>query len=120
MLQQGAVILASVRDPQGANPKVRPLVVVTPTAELSTGAELVTVAITGCFSTPLQDDEVLLPFHPAGNAKSGLRKPCVAKCEWLVKLEQADVVDQKGFIPARELAAILNKIRDLDQAGAGK
>lgn len=114
MLRQGSVIQAKVHDPQGGNPKLRPLVVVTPTAEIVASAPLVAVAVTGTFSAPLAGDEVALPFHPGGLAKSGLRKPCVAKCSWLVTLQAEDVLEIRGFLANERIAAILQRIGKLD------
>jgi mRNA-degrading endonuclease toxin of MazEF toxin-antitoxin module len=113
MLRQGGIIQATVSDPQGGNAKLRPLVIVSPTSDVASAAELVAVAITGRFSEPLATDEVLLPFHPNGQAKSGLRKACVAKCSWLIKIQPADVVKQSGFLGAETLTAILRKVGEL-------
>jgi len=114
VLKQGSIISARVSDLQGGNPKTRPVVVVTPTSEISPQGLFVGVAITGTFSDPLADDEVALPFHPAGTASSGLRKPCVAKCSWMVPLRVTDVIDQKGFLTTERLAAILTRISSLE------
>jgi mRNA-degrading endonuclease toxin of MazEF toxin-antitoxin module len=113
MLKQGSIVRARVVDPQGGNSKLRPLVIVSPTSDINSKETLVAVAITGRFSDPLADDEVALPYHPAGSAASGLRKPCVAKCAWLVELNQADVVEQKGHLSNERLRAILQRITEL-------
>jgi len=110
MLRQGAVIVAWVSDPQGQNPKARPLVVLTPTKEIEASNLIVAVAVTGQFGDPLGPDEVALPYHPGGRAGTGLRKPCVAKCSWLVRIQPADVKERKGFIPSERLVAILNSV----------
>jgi hypothetical protein len=113
MLRQGSVVRARILDPLGDNPKVRPLVIVTQTHEISPNQPLVAVAITGRFSNPLAADEVPLPHHPAGSAKTGLRKPCVAKCSWVVSLRPEDILEQKGFITTDKLTAILKRINQL-------
>ena len=66
-LVQGQIVQAEVCDPEGGNRKRRPLVIVTATSEISDQEPLVAVAVTSRFREPLQDDEVLLPWHPAGN-----------------------------------------------------
>jgi mRNA-degrading endonuclease toxin of MazEF toxin-antitoxin module len=114
MLRQGSVVLASVTDPQGHNPKVRPLVVLTPTPEIAASNALVAVAITGQFANPLAPDEIALPYHPGGRAGTGLRKPCVAKCSSLVTIQSVDVLELKGFVPNERLAAILNSVGRLE------
>jgi mRNA-degrading endonuclease toxin of MazEF toxin-antitoxin module len=113
MLKQGSIVRARVVDPQGGNAKIRPLVIVSPTTEINSKQTLVAVAITGRFADPLAADEVALPYHPSGIATSGLRKPCVAKCAWLVELESEDVVERKGFLSNERLSAILQRISEL-------
>jgi hypothetical protein len=114
VIKQGSIIRALVVDPRGQNPKLRPLVVTTASDEISKERPLVAVAITGALSNPIADDEIRLPFHPRGEASTGLRKPSVAKCSWLVKLQLDAVVEAKGFIPTKVLIQILEKIRQRD------
>jgi mRNA-degrading endonuclease toxin of MazEF toxin-antitoxin module len=113
MLKQGSVVRANVVDPQGGNAKIRSLVIVTATDEIDASGPFVAVAITGKFSDPLASDEAPLPYHPAGKASSGLRKPSVAKCSWLVGLQLADVVDVKGYLSNDRVSAILECIAAL-------
>ena len=75
MLKQGSIIRAWVADPQGSNPKVRPLIIVTPTHEIASAQAIVAVVVTGVFSDPLAAEEVPLPYHPAREASGGLTKP---------------------------------------------
>jgi mRNA-degrading endonuclease toxin of MazEF toxin-antitoxin module len=113
MLKQGSIVRAHVADPQGGNVKVRPFVVVSSTTDIGSTESFVAAAITGRFSDPLAEDEVALPYHPAGVAASGLRKPCVAKCAWLVEFSPADVVEQKGHLSNERLSAVLQRISEL-------
>ena len=109
-VQQGSVIRAWVTDPRDGNPKPRPLVVVSTTSEISRTATFIAVAITGEFSEPLQADEVLLPWHPQGRCKSGLTKPCVAKCSWMRQLLLADVIEVKGHLRGKELDDVVTEV----------
>lgn len=113
MLQQGSVIRALVPDPRGQNPKWRPLVVLTPTAEIENAETIVAVAITGVYSDPLASDEVPLPYHPQGKARTGLRKPCVAKCSWLVTILKTNILDVRGFLSNERLSVLLLKVSEL-------
>ena len=106
-VQQGSVIRAWVTDPRDGNPKPRPLVVISKTSEISQTSVFFAVAITGVFDEPLQDDEVLLPWHPSGKCKSGLVKPCIAKCSWLRQLLVTDVIEVKGHLRGHELDAVV-------------
>jgi hypothetical protein len=112
--KQGSVIRARVFDPQGRNPKVRPLVIVTPTAEIPRAAELVAIAITGEFATPLAPDEVELPYHPGGRAGSGLKKQCVAKCRWQCRIKPVDIIERKGYLGVAKVEEILGKLADIE------
>jgi mRNA-degrading endonuclease toxin of MazEF toxin-antitoxin module len=107
-----------VLDPQGGNPKVRPLVIVTPTAEISNTTPLVAVAITSEFSQPEADDEVAMPFDPRGRVGSGLKVPCVAKCRWQCILTTSEIIERKGYISTDKLTEILNKLADIEAESA--
>jgi hypothetical protein len=111
-LTQGSVVLANVLDPQRQNPKCRPMVVVSSTDEIKEGIPFVCVAITGTFPKPLPADCVLLPYQREGRAKTGLKKPCVAKCGWPVTVTHADIQKCIGVIPGAELSLILEKVKN--------
>jgi hypothetical protein len=59
----GSVVWAEVEDVNGFV-KVRPVAIVTPTAEIAPGKTVRVVAITPRLSSPLPDDHVLLPWDP--------------------------------------------------------
>ena len=116
MLKQGSIVRATVYDPQGRNPKVRPLVIVTTTAEITATEPIAVVAITGTFSNPPADHEIVLPWHRSGTVCTGLRKESVANCRWQEEILKSDVVDDKGrYIPNRHLAMILEQIEKIGQ-----
>jgi len=112
-LAQGQIVQAEVCDPQGGNRKLRPLVIVTATSEITAQEPLVAVAVTSRFREPLEDDEVLLPWYPAGNVRTKLRKPCVAKCSWLCQLAVTDVVGQRGIVPREQMQEIIARVKTL-------
>jgi mRNA-degrading endonuclease toxin of MazEF toxin-antitoxin module len=103
------------RRPTGSESKARPLLVVSSDAEIAAGSKLICVAITGQFREPLADDEVALPFHPAGAASSGLTKPSVAKCSWAVTIDKSNVMEHKGFVSKERLTAVLLTIAELER-----
>lgn len=115
MVSQGSVIRAWVHDPQGGNPKFRPLVVITPSHEISDSGDVAVVAITGVFPDPPNDDEIVLPFHPGGQARSGLTKRCVAKCLWQEVVRLDDGYELKGHLPTHKVSEILEKIAGLSR-----
>jgi hypothetical protein len=69
--QLGSVIWAELEDANGFS-KVRPAVVVTPTAEVAVAGSVRVVAITTRLPDPLPADHVLLPWHRDGKTRSGL------------------------------------------------
>jgi hypothetical protein len=93
-----------------ANPKVRPLVIVTANSEIRQSSQIVAVAITGDFDDPLTPDEIALPWHPQGTSRTRLTKPCVAKCNWLCEVKTEDVIEVRGHVPAAQLQAILTRL----------
>jgi len=74
-LQLGSVVWAELEDPNGYR-KVRPGVVVTPTADIHAGKPVRVVAITTRLPNPLPDDYVLLPW----DAREGSLGPEAPVC----------------------------------------
>jgi mRNA-degrading endonuclease toxin of MazEF toxin-antitoxin module len=107
-MQQGTIVIASVPDPAGGNPKERPLVVISSTVDVEAGKPVVAAAISTQFAEPLAPTEVRLPFHPKGSARTGLTKPCVAKCNWLCTLQQSAVRATRGYVSGKVLKSILS------------
>ena len=115
-LGRGRIVLAEVTDRQGHNRKPRPLVIVTPAEEIQEGGRFVGVAVSTTFSHPVPDDCVELPYHPAGQSKTGLRRPSVAVCSWREALTHADVIRDIGRVPDQQMYAILEKVKQLGVA----
>jgi mRNA-degrading endonuclease toxin of MazEF toxin-antitoxin module len=109
--RRGEIVLAEVTDPQGQNRKPRPLIILTPTEEIREGERFVAVAVSSTFPHPVPNDCVELPYHPAGQSRTRLRKPSVAVCSWLVPLIHSDVIRSIGWVPDQHLLAILEKVK---------
>jgi len=109
-LQQGSIVWAEVPDQAGVNPKCRPLVIVTPTHEIDTSTEIVGVAATGIFSTPLDKNRIELPWKHGGHPKTGLYKPCVVVCNWLVVIDKSKIQGVGGTVPTGILEQIIAKL----------
>jgi mRNA-degrading endonuclease toxin of MazEF toxin-antitoxin module len=107
---QGWVVLAELLDPQNRNPKIRPVVVTTPTEEIKPGIPFWGVAITGTLPKSLTPELIVLPFHPDGACRTGLKKKCAAKCDWLVELRHESIVRRIGHVPDDALAKITQYI----------
>jgi mRNA-degrading endonuclease toxin of MazEF toxin-antitoxin module len=106
------LLVADVLDHNGQNPTTRPIIVVTPDVEIAEGGDLFGVAVSGTFPDPLPADAVKLPWHRHGHPRTGLDKPAVAVCGWIVPIDPARIVRPKGFVPSkqiREIAEILSR-----------
>jgi mRNA-degrading endonuclease toxin of MazEF toxin-antitoxin module len=110
-LGRGRIVLAEVPDPNGQNPKARPLVIVTATEEIQEGKPFVGVAVSTTIPHPVPDDCVELPYHHAGHPRTGLRKRCVAVCTWRHALTHEDVIRDLGRVPDQQMFEILEKVQ---------
>jgi hypothetical protein len=88
---------------------------VSPTEEIREGEPFVAVAVSTRITHPLPDDCVELPYHPAGQAKTGLRRRSVAVCTWLERLTHAHIIQKIGHVPDEKMLVILSKVKS--QAG---
>ncbi len=105
-LRYGAIIRATVADPNGQNPKNRPLVVLTAMDELVDGEPFVAVAISTSVAGSDASVCVRLPWSRPKHPRTGLSADCVVVCNWLVELEVAAVESVIGAANAAEMQAI--------------
>jgi hypothetical protein len=68
------------------------------------------VAVTGEFDYPLPSVSIELPYSRA-NCKTGLNKPSIAKCDWIVQVFEANVIKRMGFIPSSHLLSIIEEVQ---------
>jgi mRNA-degrading endonuclease toxin of MazEF toxin-antitoxin module len=106
----GQVVWVAIADHNGIR-KTRPAVVVTPNDDIDATGLADVVAITSTLQMPLADDHVLLPWHPQGHPRTGLKRKCAAVCSWVVQVSVDDVETVAGSITGATLAEILRKIR---------
>jgi len=107
------VLISALLDPQGRNPKDRPAIIITPTAEIDPSLPLQVIAVTTFLPDPLPDDHVLLPWQQPRHPRTGLNKRCAAVCSWLARVDESRVIRSVGFVPDRplvEIAAILARL----------
>ncbi len=110
-LVAGLVVRAEVADPQGRNPKSRPLVLLTGDSDTPADAPFIAVAITGTLPKPLPEHYVLLPWHRSGHPQTGLKKKCAAACNWFTNVVRSSSVQVMGRVPDKVFAAILESVR---------
>ncbi|MBI1902998.1 MAG: type II toxin-antitoxin system PemK/MazF family toxin [Planctomycetia bacterium] len=114
MLQRGEIVVIKVSDPSGANPKSRPVVIVSAPEPNASNLQYVGVAISTSIENPCPEHHVPLPWHAKGRARTGLTRPCVAKCDWRVFVDPADVERSIGTVPGHVMLKIIEEIRRLD------
>jgi PemK-like, MazF-like toxin of type II toxin-antitoxin system len=107
--QLGSVVWAELADANGFR-KVRPAVIISPTADVLVGKPLRVAAITTRLPDPLPQDYVLLPWDRQGKARSGLRRKCAAVATWLAEIPVKDVQQVVGVLPATAVGELLAKI----------
>ena len=90
-LEQGRIVRVETVDPEGRNPKKRPVVIVTPTEEIKSDGTLVCVAITAEIPDVPSADHVVLPYHRNRHPRTGLKKRCAAMCSWLFQITETDI-----------------------------
>lgn len=110
---RGRIIWAEVPDPQGRNPKSRPLVILTPTDAIDPARVVQCVAITTRLDVAPAEVQVELPWHAQGHPRTGLKERCAAVCTWLVEVPLAGIESYAGTVPARQLLQILTKVGEL-------
>lgn len=114
-IQQGRIVWAEVLDPQGRNPKRRPAVVLTPTAEIRAEGDVVVAALSTQTELSPPGVSVELPWHRDGHPRTKLNRRNVVVCTWLVTLPVASIQpdDTGGLVPFAEMARVLEIVRSL-------
>ena len=68
-LQQGRIVWVELLDPQGRNPKRRPAVVLTPTAEIHADGDVIVAALSSQIDQSPPDVSVEVPWHRDGHPR---------------------------------------------------
>ena len=105
--QPGTIVWMQVTDPNGRNPKTRPLILVSP---LDENGNHDAVAVSSQVDLFREDCCVFLPWNHGGHIKTQLSKKCIARCDWMVKLKPSDVARVGGIVPQQTLIKILARI----------
>lgn len=109
--RRGTILLVSqVPDPNGLNHKDRHVVLLN---DLDSADNMFSgVAVTGTFDHPLPATSVSLSWHRQGRGQTGLNKPSVADCTWIVTATPDDIILKRGSAPARDLLTILEQVQN--------
>jgi mRNA-degrading endonuclease toxin of MazEF toxin-antitoxin module len=101
---QGTLVWATMLDPQGGNPKCRPAVILNDGHK--PGEQLVVAAVTTTFANPPPTNMVELPCDSA----TKLKYRSAVVCDWLVVLDEADIVSIGGRISRPLMEKVLNAL----------
>jgi mRNA-degrading endonuclease toxin of MazEF toxin-antitoxin module len=112
--ERGRIVWVELPDPQGRNPKCRPVVILTANEEIQLGESLVGAAISTTFDPSHSKEHVELPWHRSGHPKTGLNKRSVAVCNWLIEFEEAAIQEFAGVVPGKKLIEILQKVAAME------
>ena len=108
-LQLGNVVWAELEDANGYR-RVRPVAVVTPTADIDAGQPVRVVAITTRLPDPLPEDHVVLPWDRQGKARSGSRRRCAALAGWQAGIAVGDLQQVLGNLSPPVIRELLGKV----------
>jgi mRNA-degrading endonuclease toxin of MazEF toxin-antitoxin module len=119
-IQQGRIIWVELLDPQGRNPKRRPAVILTPTAEIRSDGEVVVAALSSQIDQSPADVSVEVPWHHNSHPRTKLNKRNVVVCSWLATLPVASIQpnDIGGVVPFAQMARVLEIVRTLETDSA--
>lgn len=113
-LSQGRIVWATLPDSRGGNPKTRPAVILTRTADIDPTGDVQLAAVTTLVGQAPFAETVELPFVAGtGHPETKLKKPCEVVCSWLVSVPTASVQDSGGYLPPAVLAEVLAKVQRL-------
>jgi len=112
---QGQIVWVRVSDQAGRNPKTRPAVILTATDEISDDEPIVVVAVSTRFDRPLPDNKIELPWHRDRHPVTGLRRRCVAVCDWLVEIRPSAIEDVAGTVPPAKMRQIISRVKRAGQ-----
>ncbi len=122
-LCRGRIVWVELLDPQGRNPKCRPVVIVSPDTDIREDGHVWVVAITTQLDEAPAEVQVELPWERRGHPRTKLRERCAAVCSWMVRVSVASIQEYAGTVPGRQLLDILTRIKppeSPDDSSAGK
>ncbi len=110
--QFGQIVTAYISDGEGRT-KDRPALIVSHDDDNDAGLDLFVIAITGSIDESRPIYHVPLHGGTIRDAKSGLSKPSVAKCNWFRKIKQSRVLGSYGFLDEDLLETIVERFLEL-------
>jgi mRNA-degrading endonuclease toxin of MazEF toxin-antitoxin module len=112
-LTQGRIVWATVPDPQGRNPKDRPLVVISDSSKSAADDDLVVVAVTTQAHEAPREHCVALPWARGPGCITKLTEPSATVCTWLCTINKSAIRKVGGLVPPKFVKEILAKIDEM-------
>ncbi len=113
-LFQGRIVWCLVPDQQGRNPKIRPVVILTPDPQKKTAEELVLgVCVTHEIGQSPKEDCVPVPWKLDGNVSTKLKVQSEAVCTWAVRFTKDEIRSVGGFLKPKDLEEVLSKLDEI-------
>ncbi len=101
----------------GTNFEEHPAVIITPTDQIVPGGNVRVVGISTKTGLAPPEVQVELPWHPQGQTKTKLTKPCSAVCTWVHTICLDDVRKWEGYVPGKYMIRINELVKQLGTAG---
>lgn len=108
-LRYGRIVWVELLDPQGRNPKVRPAVVLTPTAEITPAGHIFVAAITSDVGSVPAAEAVELPWQASGHPTTKLKRASVVVTSWTARVD-VSAARTAGMVPLKQLMELASKI----------
>ncbi|MGL6072635.1 MAG: type II toxin-antitoxin system PemK/MazF family toxin [Fimbriiglobus sp.] len=113
-IAQGRIVWANLLDPQGRNPKLRPAVILTATAEIAQAVVVLVAAITSKLDVTPPEVCVELPWQANGHPRTKLKHPSVVVCTWQVRLPVEEIVSLGGVVPLAQMIRVIEIVTSLE------
>ena len=110
--QQGQIVVVEIPDPEGKPCSHKhPAVIFSPTDRIESETHVFVIGVSTKFTEPPPSNWVKLPWQRDGRARTGLDRPCVAKCEWLVEVEKSQLLRPIGAVSSSVLVTIIEQVQ---------
>ena len=112
-IRSGSIVWAIVRDARGYR-KRRPVVVLTPDAEIAADQPLALMAITTTYPDPPPSNCVELPWNPdRRKVTTGLARRSAAVLDWLESAYPDEIDELIGLVPPARMRVIMSRLREM-------
>ncbi len=117
-LIQGRIVWLKVVDPQGRNPKIRPVIIIDyEPNKIPDDQPLHGICVTHEIGISPREDCVPVPWNVSGNVLTKLTKESEAVCTWQVSFTRSEIEKTGGLLRATDTDKLLDKLREIQARG---